>query len=183
VCDYCSGEQKVGVALRAGCPDLVDLMGVAAWLTDKKRLTLSFSSVRRANFRPLCRSFCWRETPARRGARPEPFRVSRSRFGYFFCPAFWRRSRFQRLQQPPGRRRNLFDRCLERRLIILRRMVKPANLAHELQRRRPHIFRLCRRLKVKQRFYISAHGNFRLAKPVPAEKCLRSCISVPHSPV
>jgi hypothetical protein len=60
-------------------------------------------------------------------------------------------------------------------------MVKPANLAHELQRRRPHIFRLRRRLKVKQRFYISAHGKFRLAKPASAEKCLRFRRPVLHS--
>src|SRR6185436_755393 len=47
----------------------------------------------------------------------------------------WRLFRFERLEQPLGNLRDLLDRARERRLVRLRGMCEPAQLADELQGR------------------------------------------------
>ena len=63
----------------------------------------------------------------------------------------------QRFQKPPAGSRHFFHAAIERRLIGLGRLVKPADLAHELQRRRVQFLPRNRLPCPPQNFDATAH--------------------------
>jgi hypothetical protein len=80
-------------------------------------------------------------------------------FGSFFFPiARWRRGlqRVQKTSRCSGYLVNGEKKCI---LISFRRLVEPADLSDELQRRRADLVRSHRRIEVKKDFDVSAHAQ------------------------
>src|SRR6266700_5532996 len=89
----------------------------------------------------------------------EPRCPARPRLCRFLFPIVHRTVRFERPEQPPRCRRNLFDSRCKSCLIRLRRFLKSADLAHELQRRRANLRFSDGWIEVEQQFDIPAHAR------------------------
>ena len=81
-----------------------------------------------------------------------------------------RRIRDQGIEQFPRNTRHLVEGCIERNFVSPGWLAETAQLSHKLQRRGPNLLVGRRRLKVMQRFNISAH----IFCPLPREQlCAR----------
>lgn len=90
------------------------------------------------------------------GAGPRPG-------GFFFSALGWS-IRLKRMQQRAGRRFDLVDGTLKRRLVGLGRMGEAAELSYELQRRGANLLVGYRRFEIEQGFYTSAHMSHPLSR-------------------
>src|ERR1700730_3380207 len=68
--------------------------------------------------------------------------------------------RNQRLKEFVSRLRHLVDRAIEGEVVGLRGLVKAAEFANELQRRRADLFFRCRRFEVVQHLNVSTHSIY-----------------------
>src|SRR5437667_12702648 len=69
----------------------------------------------------------------------------------------------KRLDQPIGGCRDFVDRPVERRFICARRVIAPAQLSNELQRRRADLVVCGRRRKIGEGLDVSAHTSISLS--------------------
>ncbi len=97
---------------------------------------------------------------------PAGFRLKIISFGRArFCPCRFvfpisrRCTGFEQLQQPCRDRGDLFNGREECSFIRPGWLVEAADLPHELQRRCTNLRIVGRRIKIKKRFYIAAHGH------------------------
>jgi hypothetical protein len=96
--------------------------------------------------------------------RPEPVGGASFRPRRLFVSILRRRRRFERTEKASGDAGDFIDGSQERRFIGLRRLVKTADLSHELKRSRSNLFVTDRRIEVEERFDIPAH-TLPIARP------------------
>ena len=94
-------------------------------------------------------------------AAPPPS-AKRSRARFFFTIARRGAGR-ERLNQPMRGCRDVVDRPVERRFICARRVIAPAQLSNELQRRRADLVVSGRRRKISEGLDVSAHTSISLS--------------------
>ena len=88
----------------------------------------------------------------------ESLRRSSLCFRRFYGSIPRRRARLERVEKTRRYRRDFIHRRQKARFVHFRRFVNSTYLSHELQRRRPNLFRGNGRLEVEQRLDVSAHG-------------------------
>jgi hypothetical protein len=81
------------------------------------------------------------------------------RLAPLLVPVPRRRFGVQRMDQAMGGRGNLIHRAIERLFVLLRRPRCPAQLAHELERRRPDLVIRRGRLEVRERLDVATHAR------------------------
>src|SRR5262249_7931262 len=96
-----------------------------------------------------------RRSPQRSGS--EPFRRARARLGAFFLAVPRCGARLERREQLTGDPGDRLDGVVEDRLVHLRRLVEPADLADELQRRVANLLLRHRRLEIEEVSNVPAH--------------------------
>src|SRR5688500_11718525 len=101
----------------------------------------------------------------RRSASAPPFGGAYPSFGRLLVPVLGRGGGLERVNQPPGDRRDVLDRGVERRLVGAGRSVEAAQLAHELQRGGADFFVGGRGIEVEEGADITAHGQRSFAVP------------------
>ena len=94
----------------------------------------------------------------RQNSSSESLSSSSFRFCRLYGSISWRRAGLKRLEKTSRDGCDFIHRRQEASFVGLRRLVDSTDFSHELERRRPNLFRGDRRLKVEECFNVSAHG-------------------------